>query len=499
MDAPLTHPWPSGEEPRVALCDESARAVVLAQYGLDSLEDDPELAQITAFVAELCEAPICLVSVVEEERQRFLVAEGLDVRETPRSSSFCAHAMMGREPLQIANATQHPDFADNPLVTGPPHVRFYAGAPLISEEGAPVGSLCVIDTEPRPDGLTQLQHHGLLVMAEAVKRRLLSRRIHRRAEADRQSAQLQIEQLANLMPDIAFSAAADGTVDFLNERFHTYTGQQTFELHANVHPDDRERVAADWQSALSTGETMESEFRYRRYDGEYRWMLARALPVRGSDGAVDRWFGTITDVDEGHRLSEAREMLAKELSHRIKNIFAVVSGLVALTTRRQPQYEEFGRELIGKIRALGRAHDFVRPAEDQPAAQLQGLLGELFAPYEDEGDPRVVVTGDDLPVAPRSATPLALVFHELATNSAKYGRLSQGDGAVGVRIENGGDEALIIWREEDVPAPDSDETGFGSQLLKMSVEGQLRGRIERDWDEGGLTVKLAVPTEAISG
>src|SRR5690606_13749270 len=106
------------------------------------------------------------------QRQRFLARRGIDARETPRDASFCAHAMLLESAMEVPDARDDPRFAANPLVTGAPHIRFYAGQPLRSEEGIPLGSLCVIDREPRPGGLTDLQREGLEVLARSVMLRL---------------------------------------------------------------------------------------------------------------------------------------------------------------------------------------------------------------------------------------------------------------------------------------------------------------------------------------
>jgi GAF domain-containing protein len=147
--------------------DESQRERAIDEIDLSSLRDSGRLDRITAFAAKLCESPIALVSLVERDRQVFAAKTGLDVSETPRPTSFCAHAMLGNEIMVVPDATRDPRFADNPLVTGDPDIRFYAGAPLVNEDGVPLGSLCVIDRAAR-EGLTPLQRDGLDVLAEAV-------------------------------------------------------------------------------------------------------------------------------------------------------------------------------------------------------------------------------------------------------------------------------------------------------------------------------------------
>lgn len=159
---PLNQPTPS-----TWLIDETRRDAALVEFDLDSMQAGGQLERIVAFAARLCDVPIALISLVERDRQFFLARTGLAVSETPRATSFCQHAMLMNEVMVVPDATRDPRFADNPLVTGDPYIRFYAGAPLVADDGMPLGSLCVIDRTPR-SGLSDLQYQGLQVLAEAV-------------------------------------------------------------------------------------------------------------------------------------------------------------------------------------------------------------------------------------------------------------------------------------------------------------------------------------------
>ena len=488
---------PAGTLP--AFADEAERIRVLRAYGLDSLDDDPELAAIARFTARLCEAPVALVSLVEEERQRFLAAEGLAAKETPRDISFCTHAMLGDVLMEVPDATLDPRFAHNPLVTGDPHIRFYAGQPLTSEEGLPLGTLCVIDVAPRPAGLNAFQREGLALLAQTTMRRLRSRRHSLAARREQDERESYLHTLADSIPAIAWSATRDGYFEYFNKRMVDFTGLPDDQTGTAFHSDDWKEASLAWQHSLATGEIYEVEHRLRRHDGEYRWMISRAVPVRNSNGEIVRWFGTAVDIHDLHAASEAHDMLARELSHRIKNIFAVVSSLVALSVRKRPELETFGKELIGTIQALGRAHDYVRPAEGSRQRSLHGLLADLFGPYGSGQDARVLVTGENMTIASRAATPLALVFHELATNSAKYGALSAPAGTVTLDIADEGDTLLLRWAEHGGPPPASDPTdGFGSRLVEMSVTGHLGGNWERRFEPDGMVCDLTISKAAIA-
>lgn len=156
--------------------DENFRLEMLASYRSGELEGDGELGAIARFVARLCSTPIAAVSLVETSRQVFVAKKGLDDRETPRSTSFCAQTMLGHSILEVLDASKDPRFRDYSLVTGAAHIRYYAGAPLVSPEGAPLGALCVIDTQPRDCGMGGLELEGLQVLAGAVMRRLEAHR-----------------------------------------------------------------------------------------------------------------------------------------------------------------------------------------------------------------------------------------------------------------------------------------------------------------------------------
>ncbi|MGB3739690.1 MAG: PAS domain-containing protein [Pontixanthobacter sp.] len=492
-----------GKAPEPALTGEAARASVLETYGLDALEDDPELAQITQFAAALCEAPIALVSLVESERQRFLARAGLEERETPRPTSFCAHAMLQPEPMVVPDAALDPRFDTNPLVTGHPHIRFYAGVPLISHEGAPLGSLCVIDTQPRADGLTTVQMRGLEVMATSVMRRLRHRRERLEQVVDLEQSEKNLQVMADSIPDCAWSTGPDGMFDYFNQRWYQHTGSQqggnrTRNFRDHVLEEDRARWHDDWQTAIANGTPYDAEFRVLHHSGEYRWMLARGLPVRGANGQVERWFGTFTDVHDQRRRAEERDLLSRELTHRIKNIFAVIGGLVALKSREYPDAAPFAADMGETLQALNRAHSYVTQDEANNQDTLQGLIKKLMRPYGDTGGARFSLTGDTVPVSARSATPLALVFHELATNCAKYGAFSAAEGHVGIAIIRNDDDVRLEWRETGGPAPKSDRgTGFGSRLVDRSVSSQLSGTLERSFPAEGMIAVLTVPVSAL--
>ncbi|WP_160484276.1 sensor histidine kinase [Aurantiacibacter rhizosphaerae] len=491
-------------EPVSEFADEARRLGVVASFEAEALEDDPELQAIVEFAAKLCNSPVSMVTLLEQEKQRFLAKRGIDARETRRDVAFCNHTLGSSDLLEVPDAPEDPRFADNPLVVDPPEVRYYAGQPLVSEEGASLGTLCVIDTKAHKEPLSEFQRDGLAVLAKAAVRRLETRRstLHaKRIIAEREERLL---RMIEGVPQIAWSADNEGNFDYFNKRWVEVAGapppRTADEWRKFVHPDDVEETFTRWDATFAAGEEFEAEYRFKCADGSWRWMLSLAVPVSEREGDPLRWFGTVTDIDETRNALEERDLLAKELAHRIKNIFAVVIGLASLQARKSPENAPFVKELTQALRALGRAHEFVRPQEGPQQESLSGLLQALFAPYADaEGEPRVKVSGADFAISARVATPLALVFHELATNSAKYGALSVDGGHVDLAIADNGDALALAWREHGgPPVRDPDGTGFGSRLVEMSVTGQLQGSWDRQFAKDGLVVDFSLPKAALT-
>lgn len=173
--------------------NEIKRLKVLWQY--DVLDTVPEevFDDLTALAAHICEAPVALISLVDENRQWFKARVGTSLKETSRDISFCAHAILNDDLLLISDATKDPRFCDNPLVTGPQKIRFYAGAPLVTPDGHALGTLCILDKKPRK--LRSEQQKALRVLARHVVSQLELRRhakelVEVRVDGKRQRAEL---------------------------------------------------------------------------------------------------------------------------------------------------------------------------------------------------------------------------------------------------------------------------------------------------------------------
>lgn len=196
-----------------------------------------------------------------------------------------------------------------------------------------------------------------------------------------------------------------------------------------------------------------------------------------------------------------RQLLVRELDHRVKNVFALVGAMVGLTAGNSKSVKAMSRALSGRIEALAQAHDLIRPALDPPSAhdetELGALVDQLLAPHRGEEE-QCRVSGPALAIGVAAAARLALVIHELATNAAKYGALSTPSGSLRVEWREQGERLELTWEEEGGPrtgdAPG--EPGFGTKLIDETVR-QLGGAIRHSWEARGLRVKLSVPLKSL--
>ncbi|MGV8832800.1 MAG: PAS domain-containing protein [Devosia sp.] len=323
-------------------------------------------------------------------------------------------------------------------------------------------------------------------------------------------SELRFRTLADAMPQMVWSTLPDGAHDYFNARWYEFTGMPDGSTDGDAwngmfHPDDQDRAWDVWKNSLETGEPYHIEYRLRHRSGAYRWTLGLALPIRDASGAIIRWIGTCTDIHETKLAAEERELVAQELSHRIKNIFAVLTGIISLSARGRPEVKPFADELRQRIYALGEAHDFVRPHSKgtEPAvsqSSLRSLIERLMRPYHASDAERVSFQGEDATIDDGAATPLALLFHELATNAAKYGALSVEEGHVVLTGRSAADGRYhLTWKEAGGPSVvSSSSDGFGSRVIELSVQGQLRGELERIWDSDGLRVEIDLPVDAMT-
>ncbi|CAO3362278.1 response regulator [Azospirillum melinis] len=313
---PVDGPVPAALPP-----DEGGRLAVLQSYGIIDTPPEPEFDNITRLAQHFFRTRIALVSLIDRDRQWFKSRTGLEATETHRDFAFCAHAILDDGVLVVPDATKDRRFAGNPLVTGDPHIRFYAGAPLVAD-GRKLGTLCVIDDRPR-DGFDAREAETLaqlarLVVDEMTLRREVARR--ERAEAELRDR----SRLLNLAEEIG--QFGHWYIDFVtdarrwSDEVYRILGlppqqeQPTVELsRACYHPDDRKLLADLVERARKTGEGFSVEARVIRPDGALRHVFIRGMAECGEDGRPVGLLGVVQDITDAKReeaeLRSNRELL----------------------------------------------------------------------------------------------------------------------------------------------------------------------------------------------
>jgi two-component sensor histidine kinase len=205
----------------------------------------------------------------------------------------------------------------------------------------------------------------------------------------------------------------------------------------------------------------------------------------------------IQTEEQLHAALQQQEVLAREMSHRVKNLFSLMAGMVRMSRRGATSVDDLTDKLVGRITALSDAHALVRRqfADGAPAATtLADIIDRVLRPY---GQSRWAIGGPGLPVGEKATNSLALIFHELATNAAKYGAFSTEAGSVAVEWTLDDDDVALSWREAGGPVTGpAGAAGFGTRLIEATVQS-TGGTIDHDWNPKGLTVRVRMPLSAL--
>lgn len=225
-----------------------------------------------------------------------------------------------------------------------------------------------------------------------------------------------------------------------------------------------------------------------------RTMLLTARTLHHPDHASHSMLLALVDVTERQQRDAAKDMLFGELRHRMKNILAVAQSIARLTTTEGRSAEEYRDAFLGRFTALVEAQDLAFSEHD--GASLEALLERSFAPYS--SSPQVLTTGPVAAVelSPRTLMSLGLILHELATNAAKHGALSQPGGGVHVswQLEDENSKLRFKWVESGgPPVTQPSKTGYGTMLINHTISYSLHGKLEQDYAAAGLQVEIVIP------
>lgn len=338
---------------------EDARLAALDAYDILDTPAESGFEDIVLLASQACRTPVALISLIAKDRQWFKARIGFDPCETPLSQSVCAHALGRDGILVIPDLTLDPRTRDNTLVTGTPEIRFYAGAPLYTREGFAIGTLCVIDTVPRPEGLNARQQATLSALARQVMVQLeLRRAIENREQALAARARAE-EQLR-----LAVDATGIGIFDY-----DLTTGELRWDARVRalfgvpargpvtyaetfldgIHPDDRARADVAIQAAIDPagGRVFDIDYRVIAADtGALRWLAARGQAIV-TDGATTRFIGSVRDITEHKAADLALKVTESQLRRNQAQLDTVLQTMpVGILLAEAPS----GRIVFGNAR-----------------------------------------------------------------------------------------------------------------------------------------------------
>jgi PAS domain S-box-containing protein len=400
---------------------------------------------------------------------------------TPNAASLVEHVLTTGAPVR--NAERRVERPDGSEIYVSINID-----PLRSARGELIGVInCFLD-------ITERQR----MVAALAETQRLAREQEQRLAATYEHAAIGISEVA-----------PDGRFLRVNEAICAITGRTREDLLSSLlyrytHPDDTDADREGFRKQVGGElEFYSVEKRLVRPDGRAIWVSVRSSPVRSANGELLYVVRVVQDISERKIAERRQKLLIDELNHRVKNTLATVQSLAAQTARGGPAPAVFRERFEGRLGALSKAHDQLTMRHWENA-ELRELLAASLAPYAGTSLHRIVLRGEDLVLRPRAVLTLAMAFHELTTNAAKYGALSMPGGRVEIAwrpLDAGGRKLLRIdWREHDgPPVTPPERRGFGSRLIEGSIAAELGGKARLDYTPTGLHCEMTMPMEMATG
>jgi len=339
---------------------------------------------------------------------------------------------------------------------------------------------------------------GVIINIDA--RRRFEEQLALRAEEARRATRI-LSAIIESVPALIYMKDREGRITIANQAVMALIGKPWEEVRGRTDADvldDKASaviVMANDRRIMQSGVTEELEEVVGHDARGPRIWLSSKTPFRDEDGHVIGLVGTSVEITERKRADETRQLLLRELDHRVKNLFAMAIGMVSTTARFASTPKEMATALTGRLMALSNAHDLIRAAVTQGDAgmervNLADLVRRILTPHGDAA--QVEIDGPTVELGARGASSLALVLHELATNASKYGALSTPTGRLRLNWSVEPNGLRLVWSETGAPAMDGPPTrkGFGSVLTRSAVTGQLGGNLAYDWRSDGLTITI---------
>ena len=304
--------------------------------------------------------------------------------------------------------------------------------------------------------------------------------------------------MADNITQLAWIGDAEGSLYWYNRRWFDYTGTTLEEMagwgwEKVHHPDHVDRVVAHVKEGFGSATEWEDTFPLRGADGQYRWFLTRAVPLKDAAGKVLCWFGTNTDVTELRDAERRIELLLMEVNHRSKNLLSVVQSLARRTASTG---EDFIPRLEKRIAALSVNQDVLVQRNWSPVPLRELIDAQLL--FLEQAANQTEIVGPAVVIQSNTAEALSMALHELATNADKYGAYSVPGGMVKISWDVGGTgsdaEFVLRWIESGGPSvPQNGKPGFGTRIIRDVPKGRLRGEVETEYAPRGFRFTLRCP------
>ncbi len=477
-------------------------AGILAPFDILDSGQETSYDDIAILAAHICGTPISYVSFVEGSRQWFKARFGFDMTENTLENSFCRYTLQQASTLVIPDLSHDQRTASHALVKDAPNLRFYAGALLQTENAEILGTVCVMDVQPHPGGLSREQQAALEALARQVGELLQLRRSLRERDIARAQSNASEQRYKAV-----FNSAVDQAVIIIDpsgkiaewnvgaERMFGWTTADAAGLDVeqliDVETDAQPTLANALQQPL-----LHDERQLRRRNGEQFWARVETMPLQLIDGGNSGFVKIIRDNSAQRQVEALREAMTGELAHRIKNTMSIVRSMASQSFAAPPHAVPLKAYEL-RLQALGAAHDILLK-RDWEAGSLAGLIAAALAPHA--ATHQISLHGEDIDVSPFAAVSVSMLIHELATNAIKYGALSSSTGRVKVewRVDHNSDEAMMSmwWRENGgPPAKQPTSQGFGSRLIRSGLAGARQ--VELDFKATGLEATFKAPLSSL--
>jgi PAS domain S-box-containing protein len=463
----------------VAVCDAGG----VPQYAIGLVLDIDARKQ-----AEIANAHLAAVVASSADAIESLSLDGAILtwnRAAERLYGYTADEMIGRSLDLIVPEARHVEIART-IAT----VRAGGNARFETQRRRKDGTLVEVEIDAAPIRTADGTMAGISKIARDI--------------SDRQERERQFHSLADSMPQLVWMADTDGAIIWYNRRWYEYTGMTAEQVESDgwqrVHdPAVLPEVVARWNESVRTGKPFDMTFPLRGADGTFHPFLTRVVPLRNSQGRVARWVGTSTDVTAQVEHERHLNFVMRELSHRSKNLLAVVHAMARQTMQHSAGFEDFEGRFMGRLHGLARSHD-VLVRQDWTGASIRDLVSAQLMPFVREDGASIEMSGEDFILKPDAVQNLGFALFELGTNAVKYGALAAPSGKIAIGWElvesEGRKYVRFVWQEKGgPPVREPVRKGFGAMVIERFVSVTFGGRVESRFLPEGFCWTLEIPAE----